>query len=837
MSSAASPKEKTPQPTLAPKPKPVGQKGYGAGDIKVLKGLEAVRKRPGMYIGDTSDCTGLHHMVQEVVDNSVDEALEGHCDEVTITLHGNGSCTVEDNGRGIPVGMHPEEGIPTPEVVMTMLHAGGKFGDDENNEQSYKVSGGLHGVGVSVVNALSTRLDLLIKRDGCEHTMGFAEGKVTEKYTKGAKTKKTGTVITFWPDPKIFDDTNFRFDDLAHRFQEIAFLNSNLKINLSDERDDEPRTVSYHETDGLRGYIKHRAKSREDFRSIHEEMFYCHGERKGIMVELAMQWGKGYNKHIHCYTNNIPQIDGGSHNTGFSSALTRIVKSYMSENAANATARKIAKDITRDDIKEGLLCVLAVKMPNPKFSSQTKDKLISSEVRPVVEDIFGDALKTFLEERPGDAKEICGKILQAAAARIEARKARDKVRKNPFDSGGLPGKLADCQEKDPAKSEIYLVEGDSAGGSAKQGRDRHFQAILPLRGKILNVEKSSPDKIVHSKVIQDLIQALGVRIEGREDDNESNGDGIPKGLRYHRIIIMTDADVDGSHIATLLLTFFFRRLDELIRHGCVYLAMPPLFKAKVGKTERYFLNEKLLNEFMAQQAIKSATYVRQGENSPDKRFAALFQKMRESELIIDKHSSNVAERLDAELLALLLKIPDLLMIENTRDAKESCKRLAEAANGNMRIEVAEHGGVPTLDCFAKEYGHERQAGRLTRQFLESRDYECLNETAGLLSELDGPGTVSSGKESVDVRSPEQAIKWLMGKVRKEVTIQRYKGLGEMNPEQLWETTMDPEQRSLVRISIKDAQRADELFTGLMGEDVQPRKEFISQGALQAAIDL
>ena len=819
-------------------------KGYESDQIKVLKGLEPVRKRPGMYIGDTSDGTGLHHMVQEVVDNSVDEALEGHCSEVSIVLHDDGGCSVIDNGRGIPVSNHPTEKIPTPEVVMTTLHAGGKFDDD-----SYKVSGGLHGVGVSCVNALSSRLELKICRDGHEHTMSFAKGDVTAPLKRGPKTKETGTHITFWPDAAIFEIvTRFSFDALARRLQELAFLNSNLRINLIDEREEEERRQSFHYEGGLREFVTQRAAAHKEYQAIHDKMFYCHKKRDGVEVEIALQWGSGYVESHRCYTNNIPQRDGGTHQTGFRAALTRVIKNYMAEMAKQSKSRKAPAEVSGEDIREGLLSVLAVKVPDPKFSSQTKDKLVSSEVRPIVEELFADELGIFLQEHPRIAQAVCEKIASAAAARQAARQARENARrKSAFDSGGLPGKLADCQEKDPARSEIYLVEGDSAGGSAKQGRDRSFQAILPLRGKILNVEKSGLDKMIKSKVIQDLILALGVQLvydHSEEEEIEGgepvNGELLPKAvqqLRYRRIIIMTDADVDGSHIETLLLTFFFRRLPELIDHGCVYLALPPLYKARIGKTEQYLQDDLELEKFLIEQALKGTSFTPAGQKKPAKDFPAYFRKLREAEAIIARHSTSAVKPVDEAILRAMLRLPDALVLDSAASAKKAAAALMEIGGKDLDIKPVKVSSHYELDCRRRIYGTRRNIGRLTPEFLETRDYEALCDTAGLGTGFAGEGVVAHGSEQLAVKDGTEAAAWLMAKVRAAVTVQRYKGLGEMNPQQLWETTMDPAVRRLVRIKVEDAQRASDLFGDLMGEDVKPRKEFIAQGALQAEISL
>ena len=817
--------------------KPKKSAAYDAEQISVLKGLEPVRKRPGMYIGDTSDSTGLHHMVQEVVDNSVDEALEGHCDLVTIILRADGACTVKDNGRGIPVKQHKTEKKPTPEVVMTILHAGGKFNND-----SYKVSGGLHGVGVSCVNALSSKLDLSICREGNEYTMSFSRGKVVQKLKKGRKTKETGTEITFYPDQEIFDNVEFRFEHLSKRLQELAFLNRNLNIEIVDERVDPPKKENFHYEGGLREFVEQRSASHKEFASIHEKMFYCHKVQDDITVEIAMQWGHGYVENIRCYTNNIPQRDGGTHLTGFRAALTRVVKNYMGEMSKVAKSKKALPEITGEDVREGLLCILAVKVPDPKFSSQTKDKLVSSEVRPVVEDVFSEQLGIFLQERPRDAQIICDKIIAAAGARQAARQARENARrKNAFDSGGLPGKLADCQEKDPAKSEIYLVEGDSAGGSAKQGRDRSFQAVLPLRGKIINVEKSRLDKIVQSKVIQDLFQALGVQlVEDKKDTEEDDENIVPasvKSLRYHRIIIMTDADVDGAHIATLLLTVFFRRLPDLVKEGYVYLALPPLYKAKIGKKEQYLQDDRELKEFLSDYTLENSNFTAKKGKKSAELFAQYFRSLQQAELIITRLLSNPNYELDEEVLEMLLEMPDAIILDSKKDAKASAERLMKTSKGKIKVEVNDNAGKFELKCYRKIYGTEKHVSTLTKEFVSTKDYDFLCDTAGKAKELGGGGVVEMNNDTLEVSSAKEAVEWLLDKVNKAVSIQRYKGLGEMNPQQLWETTMDPAIRRLVRIKVQDIDQASDLFTDLMGVDVLPRKEFISQGALQAEIDL
>ena len=622
---------------------------------------------------------------------------------------------------------------------------------------------------------------------------------------------------------------------------------------LADERPGQEREQEFHYEGGLREFVGLRAKHHKEFHSIHEQMFYFRKERDGVVVEIAMQWCQGYNESIRCYTNNIPQRDGGTHLTGFRAALTRVLKSYILE-MSSQRAKKSGGAVSGEDVREGLLAVLAVKVPDPKFSSQTKDKLVSSEVRPIVEELFAEELGTFLQERPRDAQVVCEKVLAAASARQAARQARESARrKSAFDSGGLPGKLADCQERDPSRSEIYLVEGDSAGGSAKQGRDRSFQAILPLRGKILNVEKARVDKALNSQVIQDLVLALGVNLfdKGEEaDDNggdgaapEANGDAaeggkkVPKGLRYHRIIIMTDADSDGAHIATLLLTFFFRRLPELIAADCVYLALPPLYKAKAGNVERYLQDEEQMAEFIAEIALKDAAYRAKGAKKDDGRLGALARKLQGSERLVTRLSNaSVSNRFDRAVLEALMRISEPLVVDSKKAAQQACKAIAEASGSKVRAEPVAHGGAFDLVCRMTVFGREVDAGTLTPQFLSSHDYDLLCDTAGLAREI-GPGRATSGKDSLEFDDPADAVAWLMDRARRSVSVQRYKGLGEMNPEQLWETTMNPATRRLVKVKVEDEDDAEDLFSDLMGEDVQPRKKFISEQALLAELDL
>lgn len=797
---------------------------YEADQIKVLKGLEAVRKRPGMYIGDTSDGSGLHHMVHEVVDNSVDEALAGHCTRVSVILRADGGCTVSDNGRGIPVAQHPTEKRSSAEVVMTELHAGGKF-----DNSAYKVSGGLHGVGVSVVNALSRRLHLSVRRNGFLHTMSFADGAPEAPLSRGEACADTGTEVTFWPSQKVFELIEFDFDRLLSRLRELSFLNSGLEITLKDERTDPPLCEIFHYQGGIRSFIKYQDSHRK---MLHNKQFYFCSSRGDIIVECAMQWNDSYHENVTCYTNNIPQADGGSHLTGLRAALTRVVKGYI-DDTSKAKNRREQPEIGGEDIREGLTCVLSAKIPDPKFSSQTKDKLVSSEVRPVVEEAVAEHLSSYLLENPRDAQAVCAKIIEAARVRSAARKARDLARrKSAFDSGGLPGKLADCQEKDPALSELFLVEGDSAGGSAKQGRDRKFQAILPLRGKILNVEKARADRILSSQAIADLVQALGTGLIEEYDSAK---------LRYHRVIIMTDADVDGSHIATLLLTFFFRKMQQMILDGFVYLALPPLYKARIGKKERYLQDDAELDDFLSERALSDASYVADGAGGKHSNFPKLFRALDKAERIIAKHAKHPVHPVDETVLGAMLRIPAAL--ELNLDSPEAAAAAAHvvsrhADSAALRISThADAAGVLSLLCARHVHGTEQKTTRVMPGFLASRDYAHLRTAASLAEGLPRPGTVRSGEASQQVADPFQAVRWLRAKTRAATTVQRYKGLGEMNAEQLWETTMDPASRRLKRIRITDLVDAENLFTDLMGEDVAPRKKFISERALLAEIDI
>jgi DNA gyrase subunit B len=813
--------------------------GYGESSIQILEGLEAVRKRPGMYIGDTSDGTGLHHLVFEVVDNSIDEALAGHCDDIVVTIHTDNSISVTDNGRGIPVGVKMDDKHEpkrsAAEIALTELHAGGKF-----NQNSYKVSGGLHGVGVSCVNALSKWLRLTIRRDGKKHSMEFCRGHAVDRVIEvrdGVEvsplkvlgpSEKRGTEVHFLADEEIFEHIEFHYEILAKRLRELSFLNNGVSIRLIDQRTGKEEDFAF--SGGVRSFVEYINRSKT---ILHPTIFTSAGEAKvgdtgvTIGVEVAMQWNDSYQEQVLCFTNNIPQSDGGTHLTGLRAAMTRVINKYIDE---HEIAKKAKVEIAGDDMREGLACVLSVKMPDPKFASQTKMKLVSSEARPAVEEVVAQKLADFLLERPADAKMITGKIVEASRAREAARRAREMTRrKGVLDGVGLPGKLADCQEKDPALCEVYIVEGDSAGGSAKQGRDRKFQAILPLRGKVLNVEKARFDKLISSEQIVTLITALGTGIGKDEFKIEK--------LRYHRIIIMTDADVDGAHIRTLLLTLLYRQMPELVERGHIYIAQPPLYKVKHGKTERYLKDDQEYHQFLLRLALDEAALTPRASAEPI--VGPALEELARSWLLTVAVIERISHLVNPEILQALVQHNLKLDLTNEETTHASADLVVKHVRIGVRV-VPKYDDIQerwTLRVERMHHGNLK-VGLIDEDLLLSGDFMQLRRTAETLADLFGPGAfMARGEKKQVVTNFGDAMTWLLNDVERGISKQRYKGLGEMNPEQLWETTMDPKVRRLLRVQIDDAIAADEIFTTLMGELVEPRRAFIETNALNARIDI